>query len=450
MRTSTTTIVLIFAALAGSTRAAAQTSMPPMPSAAPSAAPPPAAAAPAEPPATPPPPPAPPPAAAPPVTAPPATAPATAPAPPGAPPPPAYWYDKFAVDAFVDAYASVNYNFPKPQAPVPITGGPGGNGFRALDVAEGFSVNWLGVNASYTADPIGGTIGIRVGPGAAIYNAGPDAANGLGVVKQAYATWKPADKFTLDFGKWDQPYGSEVADSQLNMNYTRSVLWWYMQPLWYTGLRVDYAPMDMLDVKVFAANGWNNSIDNNRGKTFGAQVMLKPADQAIFYLGWVGGPEQNDFTLTPALNSVPDANDHWRHMVDFVADINPTKELRFLLNVDYRTEAGMPDGGMATTVHAESVYGGNLVIRYAFSDAFYASLRGEYFHDEHGDTLGTGATQDIEDGTLTLAYGIGNHLALMLDNRFDNANTALFQTSEHPGNEKTQFTTTLGVIASTK
>jgi putative OmpL-like beta-barrel porin-2 len=466
MRRSITALTLMIAALACASRAAAQ-APPPAPAPPAPAAPPPAAPAPAPaPPAAAPAPagaPAPAPAAAPAPTPPPAPetappgAPAAAPGAPASPAPPGNWYDKFAVDAFVDAYGAVNYNFPKPQAPLvnPAVGalatGGGGNSLRAFDIAQGFALNWAGVNASYTADPIGGTIGLRFGPAATVYNAGPDNAYGLTYVKQAYATWKPASKVTLDFGKWDQPFGSEVADSQLNMNYSRSLLFWYAQPLFYTGLRFDYAASDMFDLKLFAANGWNNSIDNNVGKTFGAQIMLKPADQAIFYIGYVGGPEQNDFTLMtptamagatpggPTIGINSEANSHWRHLVDFVADINPTKDLRFLLNFDYRNEDFTPD-------HTESIYGANLVIRYNFSDAFYASVRGEYFHDEHTDTV---PSKNVEDGTLTLAYSIGSHLALMFDAiRFDIADDPIFQTVH--SSEKSQITSMLGVIASTK
>jgi len=354
------------------------------------------------------------------------------------------WYDKFAADAFVDAYGNINWNYPKPQAPTLTANGPAQpSPYRAFDIAQGFALNWLGVNASYTADPIGGTIGLRVGPGAIQYNAGPDNAYGLSIVKQAYGTWKPAAKWTLDFGKWDQPFGSEVADSQLNMNYGRSFLFWYVQPLFYTGLRVDYAAADQLDVKVFAANGWNNSIDNNRGKTFGAQVMIKPADQFIAYLGYVGGPETTDVTAMGA--NVADANSNWRHMIDVVADINPTKDLRFLFNFDYRTESGLATMGGGT--HDASVYGGNLVVRYNLSDAFNAALRGEYLHDEHGDVLAQG---NLEDFTLSLNYGIGNHLAFMFDNRLDIADNAIFAENTPGATMKSQFTTTLGIIASTK
>jgi hypothetical protein len=360
---------------------------------------------------------------------------------------------------------------PKPQAPVSLYAGsipasagqpystpPGGNSFRALDVAQGFAVNWAGLNVAYTADQIGGTVGVRVGPGAIIYHSGTsDEVAGLQFIKQAYATWKPADKLTLDLGKWDQPYGSEVADSQLNMNYTRSVLWWYMQPLWFTGLRVDYAASDMLDLKVFAANGWNNTLGVNRSKTFGVQAMLMPVKETIFYIGYVGGPQQQDFGAAAAIppatgtivGDVADANAHWRHMIDFVADLNPTSALRFLLNGDYRTE----DYG----THNGSIYGANLVIKYGFTDAFSGALRGEYYHDEHGDTLGTGMKTDIEDGTLSLNYTVGSHLAFMFDARYDHASTSdapsgfpgIFQKNA-AGATDGQFTATLGVIASTK
>ncbi len=432
MRTFTTAVLLMVAGLAEAGQAAAQTPPPPPPAAAP-----PAAAAPAPPPppapAPMPPPPPPPPAAV--VVAVPAPAPPAAPA---APTPPAMWYDKFSGDAFVDAYGAINWNMPKPQF--------GTTGLHAYDEAQGFSLNWVGLDASYAADPVGATVSLRFGPGALIYETPTDVNFGMEYVRQAYATVKPADKWTLDVGKFDQPFGSEVPDSQLNMEYTRSLLFNLNQPVFFTGLRLDYAPIDMIDAKIILANGWNNTIDNNRGKTIAAQLMVKPADAAIFYIGYAGGPEQTDFA---GGNDVPDANSHWRHLIDFVADINPTKELRFLVNGDYDTE---DFGGFN-----ESWYGANIAIRYLVADPFQITLRGEYFHDEHGDIVALPATGpaagpavNVESATLTLQYVIASHFTLMLDNRIDVADQTLFASST-PGNfEKSQFTTTLGVIASTK
>jgi len=93
--------------------------------------------------------------------------PAGEPAPPPPPPAPvvvgptaatAKWYDKAKVEGFVDTYFNLNFNFPRPQT--------GTNLGRAFDVSNGFALHWAGLNVSYAADPVGGTVGLRFGPGA--------------------------------------------------------------------------------------------------------------------------------------------------------------------------------------------------------------------------------------------------------------------------------------------
>lgn len=469
MRTFRTAVPVLIAVLTGAGGAAAQT--PPAPPPPPAAAPP-AAAEPA--PTTPPPlpgPGGPAPAAtpgAPPVapaqgaggTAAPGAAPATpSTTPAAAPAVTGNWWDKFSGDAFVDAYGEINWNFPRPAF--------GQNNLHEYDQAgSGFALNWAGADLTYASDPIGGTISLRFGPGATIHNSpglnlasgvAPitgDDSYGLEYVRQAYATVKFAGSFTLDAGKYDQPFGSEVPDSQLNMEYTRSLLYTLNQPLFFTGVRLDFAPTSALDVKLIAANGWNNTISDNTGKTVGGQISVKPIDQAQFYLGYAGGPQQADFSELPGLippgpagNHIAGADSNWRHLVDFVADINPNSSLRFLLNGDYDTET-LPDGAG----HA-IWYGVNLAIHVVVADPFAITLRGEYFGDAHGSVVapavGSGKTStSVESGTLTLSYVIASHFSLMLDNRIDTANSAIFDTTH--STSKTQVTSTLGVIASTK
>src|SRR5579863_4333136 len=125
-----------------------------------------------------------------------AAAAAPAPAPAAAPAtPPGNWYDKFAADAFVDAYGNISWMNPLHEVAVGGAGAPT-VGLRAFDPYQGFALNWAGVNVAYTADPIGATVGLRFGPGAVLYNAPgyagttADSVNGLLYVKQAYATWK--------------------------------------------------------------------------------------------------------------------------------------------------------------------------------------------------------------------------------------------------------------------
>jgi hypothetical protein len=378
------------------------------------------------------------------------------PAPAGAPPE-AKWYENLKLGAFVDGYYSYNFNQPHPESGANSGGLPvGGSLYRAYDSHNGFSLHWAGVDANYNYDNVGGTLSLRLGPSTVPYNTS-DTPFGSQFIKQAFATWKPLGSqgpLSLDFGKHDQPFGSEVADSQLNLNYTRSFLYWLAQPLYFTGLRVDYAFTPELDLKLFVVNGWNRVVDNNAMKDLGAQVMYKPLDQAVFYLGYMLGAEQPDVVTgvdasgaTTAVRD-PSANHRFRHFVDFVADINPTPQLRLLFNADYGTE-DMNNGITATW------YGANLAVGIKPSDQFLIAPRGEIYVDDNF-TFGPNNKRTLYDGTLTLGYIPSPHLMIKLDARGDFSNQGIFLskslgnlTDQNPTLSKHQVTATLGVVATT-
>jgi hypothetical protein len=381
--------------------------------------------------------------------------------PAGAPSAPAArkWYDALKVEGFVDAYASVNANSPKPQS--------GQNLGRAFDVTNGFAVHWAGVNVSYAPDPVGATVGLRFGPGAGIYNAGSDAGAGLTFVKQAFASWKPIGgvPLQLDFGKFDTWIGAEVADSQYNMTYTRSALF-TTQPLFHTGLRVDIAASEQFDLKLYAVNGYNNSIDNNAMKTFGVTVGLLPVKEIAVYLNYIGGPEQNDFTPATGMAGpmvVPGANGRWRHLADVVADFKFGRG-HVLVNADYGTEklaAGTL--AMADPEKSVSIFGGNLTFGYAVTDLFAFAVRGGYLSDPDGYVAPLwgapiGEAASVVDGTLTLAVTPTPNLIIKLEPRVDAvaSDASGFEGSfpkapdaAPPGVSKVLFTTTLGIVATT-
>ncbi len=396
------------------------------------------------------------------------------PAAPEPPPPPAPWYKAIHFDAFADAYAGVNYNFPKPQT--------GKNAFRAYDTTNGFALSWIGLDASYDPAPVGGTLSLRLGPTAQTY-AGADAQYDLQYVKQAYASWKPFDALRLDFGKFDTIYGAEVAESQNNMNYTRGVLYWLAQPLFHTGLRANIALAPMLSFNVLVVNGWNNSVDNNTGKSYGLQAQLQPADNLGIVLGWIGGPEQSDTVsvacpqdtaysaaargCAPQANTPPQsytvdrggANDFkaWKHLVDLVVNYDATESLSFVLNGDYGTEGYRHFDTAAQTTHIDQKkwYGAMLGARYQLTPVWALAGRGEYYRDKNGYTTGTGYDISLATGTLTIEAKPTDNLILRLENRGDFAVDAASGQSKKIFPKKVrdfaknQFTTTLGVVVTT-
>jgi hypothetical protein len=394
-----------------------------------------------------------------PAPAPPAVAPAPPPEAPAPPPPAPKWYENFKVGAFADAYYSYNFNQPHPEGGSNVgLGGPGGNLLRAYDFNNGLSLHWAGVDATYAAGAFGATVGLRFGPSTVGYNAN-DSFAGAQFIKQAYATWKPlgADgKLTLDFGKYDQPFGSEVADSQANINYTRSFLYWLGQPLHFTGLRADYAFGPAFDLKLFVFNGWNRVVDNNAMKDFAAQFMLKPVDEVMFCLGYTVGAEQPDTVVnttlvapagggpvTPVVIAARDFPANWRlrHFVDFVADINPVPALRLLANADYGTE------DMGGNVRAQW-YGGNLVVSYKVTDQFFVAPRGEVYVDDSFN-FGPDVKRTLGEGTLTLGFQPSPNFVIKLDGRGDFINRPFFPSRTLGALSKQQYTTTLGVVATT-
>lgn len=408
------------------------------------------------------------------------------------------WYDSIDFSAFADGYFGVNYNFPKPQY--------GRNVLRAFDTTNGFALSWVGVNASYAPDPVGATISLRFGPtahqigtgcvGAATFDGkklGEDKSlcdSGVGIenVKQAFASWKPGGAdgmFQIDFGKFDTPFGAEVAESHLNMNYTRGMLY-LSQPVFHTGLRASFTVSDALDFKVLAVNGWNNSVDNNVGKSFGAQVNfhLKNNDEADLLgvsVGYLGGPEHGDTlnvscadrtafdakaatgcsatTLSPVdvaianrasgvLDKASSNTDGWRHLIDLVVTSNPIERLRLVLNADFGVDRSRSETNL-NNFQSKKWYGVMAGGRVAVVEQFGVAVRGEYFRDTHGFINPYPQyPQDLVGGTLTLDYLPSDYLMIRLDNRVDWSSREIFNKGVRD-TTGTQITSTLGVVAHT-
>ncbi len=387
-----------------------------------------------------------------------------------------HWYDAFEFRLFADGYLSLNYNFPKPQA--------NGNAVsRAYDTSNGFSLAWVGLDASLPAAPVGGTVQLRFGPAAERLGRGClsspcDADIGLAPVKQGFASWKPGgaeSAVQLDFGKFDTIYGAEVHDSQDNINYTRGVLYWFAQPAYHTGLRMGADLSEMFTLKAMLVNGINNSIDNNLGKSLGLQGVLnfKRGEDALgsVALGYMIGPERDDIKqvecgpgeefdagsstgcspgtgVSTGVVDRPSSNtEGLRHLIDLVATFAVTEDLSLVLNGDYGLE-NVRDAQDESTFDYVDWYGVMVGARYAFSEMFALAGRFEYLGDPHGHVTGFGEEINLVTGTLTLDLLPAEFLVVRLDNRLDWANKQIFpkDVRELKG---TMVTTTLGVVFTT-
>ena len=400
---------------------------------------------------------------------------------PEPPPPVAPWYEAIEFEAFADAYASVDWNFPKPH-------GGERRVTRSFDRQDGFALAWVGVDASYEPDPVGGMLSLRFGPTATEHAHG-DANIDLQYVGQAFASWRPGGvdgPVRLDFGKFDTIYGAEVAESQKNMNYTRGVLYQFAQPVFHTGLRAEAQLIPEMSLTALAVNGWNNSQDNNTGKTFGLQANVKPSDALSASLGWLGGPEQDDSITTscaagteydpaakgcapapgaPASEEVVDrggANkfEAWRHLVDLVVSANPLETVSVVVNADYGVEGVRSLGADGeTTTTTKKWYGAMLGARLQLDETYAIAARGEYYKAPDGYMPSLTVNEEpvtdltLATATLTLEARPTENLILRLENRGDfvldaSPNKEIFQKAERDS-AKNLLTTTLGVVVTT-
>jgi hypothetical protein len=396
-------------------------------------------------------------------------------------PPPAEdgaWYDSINFRAFADAYYSVDFNFPKGRRPDPV---------RAYDANDGFSLSWVGLDVEKEPEPVGGVIALRFGPTAERLGAGCigstcDSSYGLSFVKQGFVSWKPGAAVRLDLGKFDTPYGAEVAEAQYNLNYTRGALYWLGQPAYHTGLRLTADLHRSFALKLLAVNGWNNAVDNNLGKSFGLQGTLRvPAgggsddDLLTVSLGYLMGPEADDTALIEcAPGSTPDPSEPdgcrsdasnteggsliadrgssntegLRHFVDLTLLATPIPELSLFLN----GSLGIENQRSAINLEEfESVlwWGVALAGRYAIDDRAGIGARGEYFSDRDGYvTRNAGTEINLLTGTLTFDYSPAPPVKFMLDGRVDWSNRQIFPKSVRDLTG-TSFTATLGAIVTT-
>jgi len=387
------------------------------------------------------------------------------------------WYESLDISAFVDGYYSLNFNGGKPQV--------NRNGLRSFDRNNGFSLSWAALDVAYSSETVGATVSLRLGPSSAVY-AGEDTKYGLQYVKEAYATWRPlgADShLTLDFGKFESIYGSEVADSQANTNYTRGALYTLAQPYFFTGLRAAYTFSDAVSASLFAANGWNNSVDNNAGKSFGAQISYSVPRSGstdkllVAKLGYVMGPEQLDYysacpsgtgfdpstsrCVGPGLDVPPTVlvdrgkanTEGLRHLIDLVVRLEPTDALTLVLDGTYGHDTRLKQSALGSAQAGVDWYGASLTGRYQFSDVWALGLRGEYLGDPQAFLCDTACSNrnvtklSLYTGTLTIEADPAEHLIIKLDGRLDKASEPVFTVVRDA--KSTQVTATLGVVATT-
>jgi hypothetical protein len=300
----------------------------------------------------------------------------------------------FSYLIFGDAYATVQTaqpGSPSPgwrayeanavlSAPAPTTGGAA---FGTFGAENGFGLAFAGLDLAYSAEKFGVTTSLRFGPGVTKFYAADMGGFGIGSITQAFATWKPSDKLTLDFGQFGTPFGAEVAESWVNLNYTRGGLYYAMQPFWHTGLRAALALSDSVTLKALLVDDVNSvSLVSTPGGDVqaGLQLAVAAGDLGL-YVG--------------TLQTLGTQNALFDRFFDLVVTYLPG-DFSLILNADFNAS------DTATEIFGgNKFFGASVAAGYAFSPSFGLAGRVEMLDFSIDDSLAGANPNEILTATVT-------------------------------------------------
>jgi hypothetical protein len=212
-------------------------------------------------------------------------------------------------------------------------------------------------------------------------------------------------KTTIYGGKFVTLAGAEVAAPTGNTNVTRSLLFWYSEPVTHVGVRVAYAASDKATFDFGVNNGWN--IDGSTakgGKTLELGTTLTPSKAlALAAAGYYG-----DYNVGGGVVGK-------RSLVDVVATWTASSALTVIVNGDWDSQDHAGGAGTGSA----SWYGVAGYLNYAINDTWRTSLRGEYLDDKDGYSTGRGVETKVDEGTLTFGYMPAKNFELRLEGRYD-------------------------------
>jgi hypothetical protein len=238
--------------------------------------------------------------------------------------------------------------------------------------------------------------------------------------------WQPwlTSGFDVTVGKFDSPMAIERDDAPLNFQATSSFTFDFARPVKFTGIAVHDAVSPHFEVWGIAANGWDQDVDNNKGKTGGLYAVWNASLAAHVGLGILYGPEKDGLETDN------------RSAVIATLLFQPTE--RWVVggeSVAGREPHSAVDGTTARW------YGEMLFSHLRFDRHWAATLRLDWFDDAGGGRTGT--PQILREITLSPQYLVGGgfygifrylertslrlpQLALRLDLRYDRSTAPVF------------------------
>lgn len=259
-----------------------------------------------------------------------------------------------------------------------------------------------------------------------------------------------------DMGKFVTWAGFETIEGADNFNSSRSFLFTYAIPFTHTGARMTYDVLtrdcNKWTIGAAAYNGWDNTQDQNRGKTYALYSDWTPTKWfEMVNTGIIGQEQSRDnrltFLLATDAASGGDPTDpttpgfQQLHKGDTLlgqldggrdSQLNTSKDKRARMLLDStlifkpfcNNKLILALNGDIASEGGSKWYGAAGYAKYQFAKRWSFSLRAEYFNDVDGAR--TGIRQVLTEGTATLNYNFTDELQARLEFRHDHSNKGVF------------------------
>ncbi len=313
------------------------------------------------------------------------------------------------MSGFIDTAYSHNFNNP----------GDNANGGRIFDVNDdAFTLHQAqillereAVMGKSLTDRSGFAIRLGYGEDARLFAPGDTDTGDEFDIEEAYVTFALTDTLKMKAGKYATLLGAEVIESKDNLNFSRSFLFGFAIPFTHTGVRLNYAPSDAVDINVGLVNGWD-TLGNDDNGTPSIEASI------AFDLGNIGGFAKNVSWSNAVIYGDEPTSDGVTQVERFVYDtvvaMDATDKLSFMLNFDYGSEKGT---SLVNTGSDAEWYGAAAYAHYVYTDRIGFTVRSEVFRDADG--VRTGMQQTLTETTLTTAYKLTSALETRLEFRHD-------------------------------
>ena len=252
--------------------------------------------------------------------------------------------------------------------------------------ARGFGLNQIKLEMdAKTSTGVGFRGDLWFGSGARLFRQGLEEGplEDTIYIQQAYGYYGWEYGAQLDVGMFGTIAGLEVAESHLNWNYTRGLLWAWNEPFSHTGARFTMPITDTFTTKFILVNGFDNTFDSNQGKSYGVQGSYAPSDRFNTTMTWIHGPE----------NGL--GEDGWQRNLSWNFFGGLHEKFEIMGNFDWISNTDPSD--MTATSWGIGGYA-----RYNATDKFRIADRFEYFEDM--EARATGTEQILKENTLTFEF----------------------------------------------